>query len=762
MKFFSVRWLWLIAFSSFVFLTASAQDFNNYKTLKSSGNIPQKFVTSSTEKYLSEIKTHISEKDKNRIKRDKKKFLLESSFAIDELLLSGKVLYNDPVSVYCGRVLDELLKDRPDLRSKIEVYAVKSTSVNAFTTNSGIIFVTLGLVAQMENEAQLAYVLSHEVIHFEKQHALTGYIEKQNINRKKGVYRSTTLEERLLAKSNYSKNQETEADLEGLQIFLKSNYSMDALDGVFDVLEYSHLPFDEVTFQKRFLESANMKFPEKYFLEKTKVISADDEDDSLGTHPGVKIRRQAVKEKIEGLKNDGRKLFLVDKNEFFRVQKISRFELCSINLQYREYEAAIYNCFLLMQDDSNSKYLRKCLNKALYGLSKYANAGRFSEVHENYEDVQGSSQQVYYLFDKFTIKEINVVAMVNLWKAHKYFPEDREMQALSKDVLHELVNRNFKDKDYFSTMTLVQLDSMRKAKKAAAARDSIAEKSSNHKETKLEKIKKRKEEAELDDDDYDDDVSFTKYALSGMLKDPEFSTLFNQEYVDKNDRNNQKKKHPYDVSRDYDRSKGKRFKGLGIDKMVFVNPIYFSVDETSTTKVQYLESEAQQHVFSNTLKEMSQRTGLDAQVLDKKDLVKSGTDMFNDLSVLNAYMDECYLHEKDDEDMHFINYLSDDLQAIPAKYGSKYFCWTWMVELREKKELEPATYCFCIIPPLIPFIAVDALRKSNNTYFYAATVNLENGQRVNTSLNHYKYRSREDINRSAIYDLLYRFKHKKK
>ncbi|MGZ5304829.1 MAG: M48 family metallopeptidase, partial [Bacteroidia bacterium] len=233
----------------------TGQDFDNYQYIRSAGNVPNKFIISSTEKYKEEAKKNISTKDKAYIKKSKDKFFLESSFAIDELLLSGKVMFNDPVSVYVNRVMDELLKDNKTLRNKVEVYVVKSSSVNAFTTNNGLVFVCMGLIAQLENEAQLAYVLSHELIHFEKQHALDELVETTNIERGAGKYRQSSYDEKLLARSNYSKEKETESDLDGLQMYMKTNYDLETIDGVFDVLQYAYLPFDEVIFKKEFLET---------------------------------------------------------------------------------------------------------------------------------------------------------------------------------------------------------------------------------------------------------------------------------------------------------------------------------------------------------------------------------------------------------------------------------------------------------------------------------------------------------------------------
>ena len=46
----------------------------------------------------------------------KQDFLLQNSYAVNTLLLSGKVLYNDPVGEYVSKVADEILENDEALK----------------------------------------------------------------------------------------------------------------------------------------------------------------------------------------------------------------------------------------------------------------------------------------------------------------------------------------------------------------------------------------------------------------------------------------------------------------------------------------------------------------------------------------------------------------------------------------------------------------------------------------------------------------------
>ena len=60
--------------------------------------------------------------------------------------------------------------ERPGL--KYEFYVVDSKEVNAFAVPGGFIYVTTGIIKELENEAQLAAVIGHEIGHIAKRHSV--------------------------------------------------------------------------------------------------------------------------------------------------------------------------------------------------------------------------------------------------------------------------------------------------------------------------------------------------------------------------------------------------------------------------------------------------------------------------------------------------------------------------------------------------------------------------------------------------------------
>jgi predicted Zn-dependent protease len=73
-----------------------------------------------------------------------------------------------------GRTLARHAK-RSDLDWRFGI--LDTDAVNAYATPGGRIFVTAGLIDKLSNEAQLAGVLAHEIVHVDDKHAIKGFVK---------------------------------------------------------------------------------------------------------------------------------------------------------------------------------------------------------------------------------------------------------------------------------------------------------------------------------------------------------------------------------------------------------------------------------------------------------------------------------------------------------------------------------------------------------------------------------------------------------
>jgi predicted Zn-dependent protease len=93
----------------------------------------------------------------------------------EQTLLKKAKPYDDPLlDEYLGRLGDKLLPDQvraaggPGLRFGV----ISDPTLNAFAMPNGRIYVHSGLLSRLDNEAQLAMILGHEMTHVDHRHAL--------------------------------------------------------------------------------------------------------------------------------------------------------------------------------------------------------------------------------------------------------------------------------------------------------------------------------------------------------------------------------------------------------------------------------------------------------------------------------------------------------------------------------------------------------------------------------------------------------------
>ena len=89
---------------------------------------------------------------------EKERRLWHEAAGFDNTIKRSDQLYNNRrATAYMQGVMDRLY---PEFKGKIHVRIYDSTELNAFALPNGSIYFNIGLLARMENEAQLAAVMS--------------------------------------------------------------------------------------------------------------------------------------------------------------------------------------------------------------------------------------------------------------------------------------------------------------------------------------------------------------------------------------------------------------------------------------------------------------------------------------------------------------------------------------------------------------------------------------------------------------------------
>jgi len=171
--------------------------------------------------------------DTAKIDGDEKRVWTDARDA-DRVIANSDQIYNDPAATrYLQGVMDRLY---PEFRGTITVHILKATSLNAFALPNGSVYFHLGLLARLDNEAQLATVLGHEAAHFVNKH---GYKERENAKSMSAFAAVVPGIGDLIGSSSiygYSRDLEREADEVGFKRLVKAGYDPREAPKTFEIL----------------------------------------------------------------------------------------------------------------------------------------------------------------------------------------------------------------------------------------------------------------------------------------------------------------------------------------------------------------------------------------------------------------------------------------------------------------------------------------------------------------------------------------------
>jgi len=155
------------------------------------------------------------------------------------------------LDAYLNGIVQRLAAHAVPRPFEYHVKVVGDASVNAFTFGGGFLYVNAGLLARMENEAQVAMVLGHEIAHAAESHVVEGMKADAGINlagqlagqaaaasgRVNGEVLAKTYEYSMNAAVNgHGRGQESEADELGIEYMAKAGYDAREASGTFEAL----------------------------------------------------------------------------------------------------------------------------------------------------------------------------------------------------------------------------------------------------------------------------------------------------------------------------------------------------------------------------------------------------------------------------------------------------------------------------------------------------------------------------------------------
>jgi predicted Zn-dependent protease len=159
---------------------------------------------------------------------------------------------DDPrLDTFLNEIVQRLAGHAEPRPFEYRIKVVSDPNINAFTFGGGFLYVNAGLLARMENEAQVAMVLGHEIAHAAESHVTEGMKADAGINllgqlAGQAAASAGRIDPEVLEKTyqysmsaainGHGRGQESEADELGLEYMFMAGYDPREASGTFEAL----------------------------------------------------------------------------------------------------------------------------------------------------------------------------------------------------------------------------------------------------------------------------------------------------------------------------------------------------------------------------------------------------------------------------------------------------------------------------------------------------------------------------------------------
>ena len=115
-----------------------------------------------------------------RLEDDERRLWLRSEEEQKVIYRSGVIYRDEELEAYLNEIAEKLQPAEVFTHIPFKVIVIKNHLLNAFIYPNGVLYVHSGILARMDNEAQLATLLAHEMTHATHRHLIEQFRDIKN------------------------------------------------------------------------------------------------------------------------------------------------------------------------------------------------------------------------------------------------------------------------------------------------------------------------------------------------------------------------------------------------------------------------------------------------------------------------------------------------------------------------------------------------------------------------------------------------------
>ena len=357
------------------------------------------------------------------------------------------------VKKYLRTILDTICAAN-HIKTKFEIVCTRYAEPNAFNMGDNRFYVNIGLLAHLTTEAQIAFMLSHEMAHQLLFHVQDHFIASENWSKSKQVkkeihdinrarYNKLDRTFQLFKQTGYkfarySRANEYSADSMAVVMVGKTGYDVREGKTLFRILEKTEKDSSVLDY-KTWLGDKDHPLQDAWLTKKENLLSfgkqkvMELDEDSVQSHPDIPVRIKAIDSQLLVLHPDLRqaKTFLQSETLFDSLAQAAKFELVEAYLTRNRYAAVMYYGLLLLKEYPDNAALYKNTCTAMHELNKAIK----KHTVQNYIPIESEDYSEAYnsflrLIDRTSADEFDALCKAFIIRYHTRFSVYPESQTL--------------------------------------------------------------------------------------------------------------------------------------------------------------------------------------------------------------------------------------------------------------------------------------------------------------------------------------------
>ncbi|MEO1712760.1 MAG: hypothetical protein AAFU60_05435, partial [Bacteroidota bacterium] len=195
---------------------------------------------------------------------------------------------------------------------------------------------------------------------------------------------------------------------------------------------------------------------------------------------------------------------------------------------------------------------------------------------------------------------------------------------------------------------------------------------------------------------------------------------------------------------------------LGLDEVLFVNPLYRAVNFKKEVPVQYVESEDRQGIYKEMIQRNADRLDLQVDFRDVQNL-RANKSMENYLEIiaLENWIEEFFSH-----DMYMITSNYEQVQPIMANLGNPKLVYSGVISARFKTSARKVLGTVIYLATLYgsPAAVHNMVNPDYGSVFFTAVFNVEEHRILLENINYMDVRDKNAVIESNLYWTLLQMK----